>query len=193
MYPDWTSDDYIEKINFFFKSYGLERVKVFSVVTNLRAKHFQSAMDIYFGSEKVIFCLAHQLNNKFNQILLSCDYEEDKLHFEKKYKELTSIPDQKDEQNENYGSDQQYYSDENYNSNDDKEDDKDDFDKNEKARENEAGEDYDDVALNDLNKDEDDEEDDFVEDEDLAYVKLFEEPTGIYDELTNCKGDDGIF
>lgn len=64
---------------------------MFAVVTNLNARQFRNALDMYFGSEKVIFCLIHQLNSKFNELLLNCDFEEDKIHYEEQLKELETI------------------------------------------------------------------------------------------------------
>jgi len=90
VFHDWSSDRYIEKFNYIFKRFKLDRNKVFAVVTNLKAKEFVNALDIYIGSQKVIYCLVGQLNGKFNEVFLNCDYEEDKIHYQEPLKELDS-------------------------------------------------------------------------------------------------------
>lgn len=180
VFHDWSSDKYIEKLNYIFKRFKLSREKVFSVMTNFKAKPFLDAIDIFVGSNKINFCLIHQLNNKFNELLLDCDYEEDKIHYEQELKPLEDNQDNENQNDENQDDENQddYKSEEEENFFSD-----DDFSSDKSIDEN-----IDEDKMNkDLNgeedKSEEDEEDLFEYDASLAYVKLFEEPRDVLKAL----------
>ena len=178
VYPDWSADSYIEKLIHLFKRYNLDRNKVFSVVTNLKARQFQNAIDTYIGANKRLFCLIHQLNCKFNELLLNCDYEEDKVHYEEKLEELMDANEiDANQQLNSNGEEENRFSD-------------DDFDMEEKKEEVEIS---DGLALEDEEVENNNElaleDEDSAEEEDseLAYVKLDEEAKDVLEALSKQK------
>lgn len=189
MFHDWSSDKYIDKFNMIFKRFGLQRDKVFAVVTNFKSRQFLSAVETYIGNDKVVFCLVHQLNCKFNELLLDYDYEEDKIHYEEKlpdFGDQEQIPEQ-DEEEQQYFSDEP--EDEKDNAGSDPESEANDkpavVPANNELDEEEAMVNCEDL-ISDLQKkknfeEEDEDEDEPLGDEEdaLAYIKLIEEPKDI--------------
>lgn len=192
MFHDWSPEKYIDRFNMVFKRYNLQRDKVFAVVTNFKSRQFLSAIETYIGNDKVVFCLVHQLNCKFNELLLDYDYEEDKIHYEEKLPDcgVQETINEQDEQ-EREQEQEQYFSDL------DEENDKGgpENEVNDEAAPVRARTDLDEeeamVNCEELiseldqkkeNFDEDDEEgDEPIGDEEdaLAYIKLVEEPRDI--------------
>lgn len=202
MFHDWSFDKYIDKFNWIFRRFGLQRDKVFAVVTNFKSRQFLSAIESYIGNDKIIFCLIHQFNCKFNELLLDHDYEEDMIHYEEKAKELNEegmavLNEQQENEEE-----EKYFSDDLRNENDEKnveeEPEKKKLEKgshsasaNNDLDEEEALVDCDDLIkeLKEGEPEEDEEEDEIAGDEEdpLAYIKLFEEPEDILKTLNEKK------
>ena len=189
MFHDWSTDKYIDKFNMIFKRFGLQRDKVFAVVTNFKSRQFLSAVETYIGNEKIVFCLVHQFNCKFNELLLDQDYEEDKIHYEEKARELNNDELALNEEQEEYEEEKFSEGGDQNGANETEQ-----LEKGEKES-NSVKKDLDEDALlncEDLIKkltksefEEEDEEEEAVGDEEdaLAYIKLIEEPKDILKTL----------